>query len=224
MRHLVSMAAPKAIRFSLSLLMAVASSACGGQQIEPLNPRDLTLPVDTRRWIAAAEDGVIVARANRDAARAELDRTLAQQERVLDETVLGAKGVILLEKMEARLEMLSAFAAAKLDSAEAVLALAEAKYHLVTAEQAILHDLARYDLEELKLQANQARQRVLAAREELRKRRGALDRSTATFWQSYSEYVKGGGETVSFWIGRLSPLQIAKSDNASKKEAAPSGR
>jgi hypothetical protein len=210
MRHLIVLAVERASLLSLLLLIGVGSAACGGQQVEPLNPRDLTLPVETRRWIAAAEDGVIVARARRDAAQAELDRTRAQQERRLDETVLGANGVKLLDKMEARLKLLNAFAGAKLDRAEAVLALADAKYRLVTAEQAILRDLASYDLEELKLQVDKARQRLYAARKELRERRDALDRSTTAFWQAYADYLKGGGETISFWIGRESPLRIGK--------------
>ena len=62
---------PQRNRPALSLLMFLVT-ACGGQTVEPLSPRDLTLSHETRRWIADAEDGVIVARARRDASRAGL--------------------------------------------------------------------------------------------------------------------------------------------------------
>jgi len=191
---------------ALSIVLLVGCA----QQIEPLDPKDTTLSQDTRRWIAAAEDGVVVARARRDAAKERLERARAREERVLEEIDFGSKGAKVVDVMALRFERLNAYLGARLERAEAVLALAEAKYELATAEQAILHDLAQYDVEEIKQEVDQARQRLLEARAQLRKTREALDRTTATFWQVYSQYAKQGGDTMRFWIGKGPSLSIAK--------------
>jgi DNA repair exonuclease SbcCD ATPase subunit len=206
------------------LLSAIAIAliiGCGAQQIEPLDPKDTTLSQDTRRWIAAAEDGVVVARARRDAAKEQLERAQARQERVLDEIDFGSKGAKVVDTLTLRFERLNAYLEARLDRAEAVLALTEAKYDLATAEQAILHDLARYDVEEIKQKVEQARQQLLDARKRLRQTREALDRTTTTFWQVYSQYVKQGGETLRFWIGKGSAISIAKTGSQTTTTGKP---
>ncbi len=129
---------------------------------------------------------------------------------MLDEIDFGSRGAKVVDTLTLRFERLDAYLEARLDRAEAVLALAEAKYELATAEQAILHDLARYDVEEIKRKVEQGRQQLLDARKRLRQTREALDRTTTTFWQVYSQYVKQGGQTLRFWIGKGSAIPIAK--------------
>jgi hypothetical protein len=201
--------------------VVIAVLACGGQQVEPLDPRDLTLPLETRRWIAAAEDGVVVARARRDAAKEQLNRVRTHQERALDEIDFGARGTKVIDTMAARFERLNAYLGVQLERTEAELALAEAKYDLATAEQAMLHDLASYDLEEIKNRVEQVRRRVHGTKEQLRKTRDALDRTTAAFWQVYSQYLKEGGETLPFWIGKGSSISIAKTASNPSTNSKP---
>jgi hypothetical protein len=49
------------------LAFGLAASACGGG-VKMLDTRDERLPLEARRWVADAEDGVLVARAFRDRA------------------------------------------------------------------------------------------------------------------------------------------------------------
>lgn len=195
------------------IFLTIALFACGGQQVEPLDPRDLTLPLETRRWIAAAEDGVVVARARRNAAKEQRERARNQQERALDEIDFGSRGAKVIDTMSARFDRLEDYLGVQLDRAQAELELAEAKYDLATAEQAILHDIASYDVEEIRGRVEQARRRVQGTREQLRKTRDALDRTTAAFWQVYSQYLKEGGETLPFWIGKGSLISVAKTES-----------
>jgi hypothetical protein len=206
-------------RYVLAIYLC-APMACGGQQIEPLDPRDQSLPQETRRWIAAAEDGVVVARARRDAVQTQRNRSLRQQKKTLDQVDFGSRGTRVIDALEERYERLDAYMAVQLERAEGELALAQAKYELATAEQAILHDLARYDLEELKQKVEAARRRVGSSQDLLRKTRDALDRATSAFWQAYSQYLKEGGETLPFWIGKGSQVTLtnAETHSTSKSE------
>lgn len=208
-RHLVS---------TISIVFAIG---CGAQYIEPLDPKDTTLAQDTRRWIAAAEDGVVVARARRDAAKEQLERAQARQERVLDEIDFGSTGAKVVDTLSMRFERLNAYLDARLERAEAVLALAEAKYELATAEQAVLHDLAQYDIEVIKQKVDQARQHLRDARKRLRQTREVFDRSTKTFWQVYSQYVKQGGKTLRFWIGKGSAISITNTGSRHSARGEP---
>jgi hypothetical protein len=165
---------------------------------------------------------VVVARARRDAAKVQLNRVQRQQERALLEIDFGSKGAKVVDAMALRFERLTAYLNAQLERAEATLALAEAKYELATAEQAMLHDLARYDLVEVKQNVELARRRLQGSREEVRKGRDALDRATSAFWQAYSRYVKDGGETLPFWIGSQSPQSIAQTDAKNRAPQAQS--
>ena len=42
-----------------------------------------------------------------------------------------------------------------------------------------------------------------------------MQRATAKWWKSYGAYVASGGNTISFWIGKLEPIDVA----AAKKKA-----
>ena len=56
----------------LLFLLAGSLCACSGLQVDRLSLTDPRLPVDARRWVADAEDAVVVSRARRNAADAEL--------------------------------------------------------------------------------------------------------------------------------------------------------
>ncbi|MBN1656644.1 MAG: hypothetical protein JXA30_22925 [Deltaproteobacteria bacterium] len=195
--------------------------ACGSQQVEPLDPNDSTLPQDTRRWIAAAEDGVVAARARRDAAKERLERARARQKRMLDEIDFGSKGAKVVDSMNARFERHQDYLEAQLDRAEALLALAEAKYELATAEQAIIHDIARYDVEEIKQKVEHARRQLQDVRNRLRQTRESLDRTTTRFWQVYAQYLKEGGDALRFWTGKGPSMSIARSAPKTGTDAKP---
>ncbi len=203
-----------------------APVACGGQSVEPLDARDATLPDDTRRWIAAVEDGVVVARARLEAAEDQLERIEQKREQREEQMRFGGKGGALeraLDRLgEARVEL----ASLRVEHAAAVLELARAKHRLANAERAILHDLARYDLEPLRQQLEQVRRELREAREAVRVGSEAVEKATTEWWKAYASFVAGKGDTRVFWIGTAKPIRVAdakkeKKGGEEKDSAAP---
>ncbi|MEZ4248669.1 MAG: hypothetical protein R3B99_10555 [Polyangiales bacterium] len=177
---------------SLVLLFAVG---CGGT-IEALDARDPTLPLETRAWIASAEDGLIVARAELDVARVRLHRT----ERWVDEREDALGTLAAFEPLaEARL----AHARAELAEAEARAALAEAKRTLVYAESAVRHDRGDHDLEPLRAEVETLRERMHAAAREASAQRTAAEEAARGFWSAYAEHAASGADTTAFWTAGL---------------------
>lgn len=199
------------------ITILVSLNACGGQVIEPLNPQDTTLPIETRRWIAAAEDGIIVARARRDAMREKLERIQIKQEYLEDEVDWGSNNSRLNQIMEELMDNQVGLAQSRLAYAEVELRLAESKYLLANAERAILHDLARYELEPLKRQLEDIRKELNRSRSEMRQQRNILEKKTTQFWQEYSRNVNNGHDTRPFWIGKASQINISTKEKQKKK-------
>jgi hypothetical protein len=203
-------------------VLGAAVAGCGGQTVVPLDPRDTSLPVETRRWIAAAEDGLMVARAGRDGARAGLDAAQRERSR-LEETVdWGSGGADLERAMNDLSGAKVTLAALRLELAEAMLLLADAKYQLANAERAILHDLARYELEPIRAGVDDARTRVREAQERVRAQLDAVDAAATRFWTAYSAFLAKGGKAHPYWIGNAAPLKVAETRPGKPEEAKAS--
>jgi hypothetical protein len=194
---------------------------CGGQTVEPLDVQDVSLPIESRRYLADAEDGVIVARARLASVTRKLEDLSTWQDRIDDEVEFSAGGPT---------DALSALAAARvrlgeLDVAwaDASLDLAEAKLTLATAEQAVLHDLAIYELDPLRIASQEARDRAQRAGGAVQEQQRTVDDLTNRFWAAYAEYAQRGGETRSMWIGSLEPIAVqgGASPPASPPAASP---
>jgi len=171
-----------------------------GASVDALDPRDLTLPQETRRFVADAEDGMIVARSRRDAAVLELNEVEAWRDRLLDDVEWSsAGGVDMGEALETLMASRVLLARRGLLHVEAVVELAEAKYDLANAEQAVLHDLATYDLDPLRARVAELREEVKNARDAALSQRQQVEERTTAFWEAYSRYVQAGGETRSYW-------------------------
>lgn len=180
-------------------LLVLCASACGGQSVEPLDPRDATLPGETRQWIADAEDGVVVARARLQLMREHLEseRTVRRRMGGIEWTG-GAAG-----QMEEAAGQLGAarvaLAEAAVKQAELAVSLAQAKYDLANAERAMLHDLASYDLQPLRDAAEAVRVQLRAESDAVVAQQKTTDRATQRFWSAYAAYVRGGGKTEVYW-------------------------
>jgi hypothetical protein len=221
-----------------SLALALVVLGCGGKGVKPLDPKDMTLTAETRGWVADAEDGVIAARARRDWNRVNLKLMRAWRDR-MDKTVRWKKlgGVDLSAAgrsfMGARIKL----AQLQLEHAEAALKFAKANYKLINAERAVLHDLARYDLNPLQRKTQAAAAHVKKTREAVWGQREAVQKATSSFWKNYGAYLNAGGNTISFWIGKAEPVDIKgmaekakkkadvkkKADEEKKKDAVPTG-
>lgn len=201
-------------------------ASCGGQTIEPLDARDATLPEETRRWIAAVEDGVVVARARLEAAKDRLARVEQRRDQREEQMRFGGRGEALERALDRLSEAQVELASLRVDHAAAVLDLARAKYRLANAERAILHDLARYDLEPLREELEEVRRRLREARQAVRIQSEAAEKATTEWWKAYAGFVAKKGDTRPFWTGIASPLRVAdakpEQPAAEKPASAPS--
>jgi FAD/FMN-containing dehydrogenase len=171
-----------------------------GASVEALDPRDLTLPPETRRFVADAEDGLIVARSRRDAAALELSEVEAWRDRLLGDVEWSqAGGVDMDEQLETLMGARVELARLELAHIDALVELAEAKYDLANAERAVLHDLATYDLDPLRARVAEVRELVEKARDATRGQRQRVEEKTTEFWRAYARYVEAGGDTRSYW-------------------------
>ena len=57
----------------ICIMSMLILSGCGGAQVERLNLRDPRLPIEARRWLADAEDEVVIARARMEMGQAEVE-------------------------------------------------------------------------------------------------------------------------------------------------------
>lgn len=205
----------------LAVILAFASPACGGGKFKRLDPKDMSLPAETRQWVADAEDGVIAARARRDWARVNLQSMMEWRDRFQHQARWGKRGGAGLRKaaaefMAERVEL----AERQLAHAEAALAFAGAKYRLINAERAVLHDLARYDLKPLQRRAEKEGEKVRKTRDAVWEQRQAVSAATSKWWKSYGAYVASGGNTISFWIGKAKPIDIAAAEKKARAKKA----
>ena len=178
-------------------LALVLATGCA-TTITPIDLHDPVVPVASRRLIADGQDAVSIARARRDDARRRLDQVDAWQWDIAntDTWPADANAKAALRKFaSARL----ALARLEFDYATANLDLPEAKYTLATAQTAIRHDLATYELDPLRDAAEAARTRVGTLKGELQAKLRELDTVTAAWWQAYGAFAKAGGETREFY-------------------------
>ena len=203
--------------FYISALTLIVTGGCFGQSVDPLSPSDTTLPMETRRWIAAAQDGVVVARARRDAALEKLRQMVLRQEYIDDEIDFGERGEDLNKTIRELAEARVVLAELGRKLAEAVLILAEAKYQLANAERAVLHDLAIYELEPIRNEVQKARDQLGKARKEQQDQREVVENLVTRWWQVYSAYVASNGDTRPFWIGSSTLLNVSKKAPQQKK-------
>ncbi|MDD9939650.1 MAG: hypothetical protein OXU20_01180 [Myxococcales bacterium] len=183
--------------------VCLALMACGGQTVEPLDPRDATLPSETRQWIADAEDGVIVARARLQLMRERLTSERTTEERLADVRWAGGGAGPMSSASEQLSEARVALAEAGVAQAELSVELAKAKYKLANAERAMLHDLERYELQPLRAEAEAVRVKLRATGDLVAKQQRAVDDAERRFWQAYAGYVRGGGKTSPYWATDL---------------------
>ncbi len=190
---------------------------CGPQTVRPLDPRDESLPQETRQWVADAADGVIAARTRRDAAQRFLADTQSDRNRLTNEVRFEASsgndpsGALRL-MIEARVEL----ATRALAHAEARVEFAVQSERLANAEQALAHGRARYELEPIERAQEGAQSRVQETRAELRAAELQTHERIQSWWSVYQEYVRAGGQTLPFWtsFSDSAPVESTAINNA----------
>ncbi|MBN2529301.1 MAG: hypothetical protein JXR76_23135 [Deltaproteobacteria bacterium] len=183
-------------------------AGCSKQKIptvEKLSLRDPRLSLDARRWLADAEDEVVIALAGLEMAEARVNRVETYKDMIGDEKVFlpgpGNKGNVsqLEDSLDTYVEAQLMLEEAQLVAAKIGLELARARLTQVRAETAIRFDLAVYPMAPIVEQVETLKKELGAASSGLEDLRVKVETQAAQLWKNYANFVKQGGVTRNFW-------------------------
>jgi hypothetical protein len=182
-------------------LLGLALLAACGSTVEPIDLHDSVIPLDARKFVADAQDGLSIARAKREVAIRELDEVETWRDKTLDnlDWLNNAGARTAIEKLaDARVEL----AQMEKERADAELELAVGKLDLVTAQTAIRNDIAIYELDPLRDRVEAALERVKDLGNTIEQHQRKLDQMTGQWWEAYASFVRGGGNSAAYFAGR----------------------
>lgn len=188
---------------ALFVALVATLLGCGGLQVDRLSLSDPRLPVDARRWVADAEDAVVVSRARRNAAQAELKAAQRWQANVLNGARLkGPKGATL----QGHRDLMAVSRVSAIDAEVALrtaeFELSKSRLQLIYAETAMRHDIAVYDMPPLQAAVDTRLETVIRLREQHRQSRQRALKTADTWWTGWREYSSEKNDTRPFWTTR----------------------
>ena len=207
------------------LALAFSASACG-PRVKRISLHDNSIPVDSRRFVADTEDAVAIARVKRDEAQRELSKVRDWRREVVRGTNWPSAANAAIDQLEVLADNRVELAQMELERADAALELAKAKYDLVTAETAIRHDVAAYDLGPLRQRTDEAREALHSLSEGIINKRDEIDDLTTKWWSAYSKWARKG-DTRLYYVPFIDveaskapakKRKVAKKDDEKKKE------
>ncbi|MEE2789312.1 MAG: hypothetical protein VX589_18385 [Myxococcota bacterium] len=186
------------MRIGLFILIALMSGC--GPSVSRLSLTDERLPVDARRWVADAEDAVVVSGAWLADAMRSLDDANRWSQRVLEAPpFVGSLGATAQLHRSAMATAVVSERQAAQRLAQADLDLAKARRTLIYAETAMRHDIAVYNMPPLQALVDQKLQAVLVFRDQHRKARNKALAATDTWWATWQKFVAAKNDTRPFW-------------------------
>ncbi len=214
-------------RIIAALVAGTLLGACGGS-VAPIRLDDQSVPLASRKLIADTQDTVSIARLARDAAARDLARAKATRKDMIEQRLWPSAMRGAIDKLTALEDRRVELARAELELAESKLALANAKYTLLTAQTAMRHDLAVYELEPLREEVDSSRANVEKNTSTVVAMRGEVDGLTTEWWAAYGAYAKDGGKTAMYHQSTgnvpefVPPPEEETSEEAEGKEDATS--
>ncbi len=205
------------LMLSLSLLGA---TACGGQRIKPISIKNPVLTFESRQLLADTEDAVSIRRAARDDKARALDRARARRTDLVEQREWPQAASSALENLRTLEEQRVELAELDLAHAQAELDLARAKYDFTTAETAMRHDLAVYDLEPLRERVEKARTEVDEAYSNLADKRVSVSELETKWWNAYGTFVSKDGDSRVYYLSDASRQSVTLPEPPKDPDAA----
>lgn len=186
MRFLMPRKAPiKRVLLGCLATLVLGTSACAGQSVKPIDIHDPVISVESRRFVADAQDAVSIARSGLDYAEQEFDAARQQRSRLMAGDAWADVSQNVVDSFDTLLKARIRLAELRRDVAEARVDLAQEKLREVYAETALRHDLQAYEMLPI-------REKVDTRLETLRQINGkvseqllVVDQSSRAWWKSY---------------------------------------
>lgn len=184
-------------------ICALLTACGGGPQERPFALDDPRLATDARRWIADAEDAVVVARARSASAEADLASVRGWLQAMSRAPALTgpAAAKTTARRDELAMKRITAAESAVRENAE-LLTLTRLRLVLAYAETAMRHDIAVYDLPPIQAQVKAQQKLYLQARTKSRKARQKAAEATDAWWKAWRAYVAAKNDATPFWMIR----------------------
>jgi hypothetical protein len=183
------------------LLIAVVVVLTGcATKVRPIDLHDANVPIEGRRLVADAEDGIAIARARLDEARSEQRTVRAWRQQIAGQSNWPNGSAEAVGRLRTLADARVRLADYQVQRAEAELQLAHAKYELITARVAVRHDLAVYDLERLHERADRILNQIREIDRQMALHMETMDKATRSWLKGYESFVRSGGDARSFFI------------------------
>jgi hypothetical protein len=196
------------MRWMILTVLIFGTFGCGSINVQQLDLRDPRLPGEARRWLADAEDEVVIARAGVDNSQTDLAEIEAYRRNTivrLEEGWATGKGAGAAEGEEAwgafakfvdqRVRLAELALKATISSLE----LAKMRLTQARAETAMRYDLAVYEISPIVYEMERLRDRVASSEKELEAQRVTVEKTADEVWRAFAVFAQKGGLTNALW-------------------------
>ena len=180
------------------ILAALMMTACASG-VEPISIHDSSVPIEGRRLIADAQDGVAIARAKRDEASQELRRMEGWRRQIRSHTDWPSGSSTAVTALNNMADSRVRLAQMRRDRAEIAIELAEMELEMITARVAVRNDLAVYDLDALLERLNRRQNVARDLDREITLHMERLNEVSQQWWSAFSAFVRQGGDATAFY-------------------------
>lgn len=207
----------------LALVTAVAG--CAGQTVEPIDIHNPIISVESRRFVADAQDAVSIARSAANEDRRQLAEAKERRKELLASEAWKDVPKSVMQSFQKLLDARIELAELRLELAEAELALAEEKLVEVYAETAVRHDLETYELEPIRKSVDKRLEKVRQVNRQIGEHLVSVDKASRAWWKSYRGLLADTKHPDVFFAtagGKVeSPFQIEKPKKKEEKTEEP---
>lgn len=211
----------RSLAVATTVLALAAVTGCGGPSIDPIDIHDPVVSVESRRYVADAEDAVSIARNGVDEADRQLVKVRERRKDMLAGQGLSSSAVESLRRL---LDERVRLAEMRLTKARAELALAEAKLDQVYAETAVNHDLEAYDLQPIRDRVDERLDDLRDINREIGDHQRVVDRASRAWWKVYRGLLQKGDAPDVFFASAIQapespfdirePKEVAEADES----------
>jgi hypothetical protein len=165
--------------------LLVGLAGCAGQTVTPIDIHDPVISVESRRFVADAQDAVSIARSGADYARLKLDAALEQRRTLLAGDAWKGVSEAVVASFRNLLDARVQLAELRLELAEARVDLAAEKLREVYAETALRHDIETYEMKPIRAQVDERLEAVRQVNRRIGDQLLVVDKASRAWWKSY---------------------------------------
>lgn len=200
----------------------LATSGCAGQSVDPIDIHNPVISVESRRFVADAQDAVSIARSALNEDERQFAEARERKKELLSNSKWKEMPEAVVQSFQKLLDARIKLAQLRRDLAAAELALAEEKLTEVYAETAVRHDLETYDLEPIRKEVDARLAKMRQINKAIGEHLLLVDRSSKAWWKTYRGLLNDNKHPDVFFATVrsevASPFQIERKEKTKEEE------